>query len=86
MLLRRPVADTETYTVRYDSLFALIRDLRAMGMTSPLTARSRGAQSFMSGTRASTLSRSSTMATCLSMSGARTTPGARRDRPATPSR
>ncbi|WVT72483.1 methyltransferase domain-containing protein [Sinorhizobium chiapasense] len=36
-----PVADTETYTVRYDSLFALIRDLRAMGMTSPLTARSR---------------------------------------------
>ncbi|MDP9634778.1 UNVERIFIED_ORG: SAM-dependent methyltransferase [Ensifer adhaerens] len=36
-----PVADAETYTVRYDSLFALIRDLRAMGMTSPLTARSR---------------------------------------------
>lgn len=36
-----PVTDTETYTVRYDSLFALIRDLRAMGMTSPLTARSR---------------------------------------------
>ncbi|OCO99632.1 MULTISPECIES: methyltransferase domain-containing protein [unclassified Ensifer] len=36
-----PVTDTETYTVRYDSLFALIRDLRAMGMTSPLAARSR---------------------------------------------
>ncbi|KOF17959.1 SAM-dependent methyltransferase [Ensifer adhaerens] len=36
-----PVADAETYTVRYDSLFALIRDLRAMGMTSPLAARSR---------------------------------------------
>lgn len=36
-----PVTDTETYTVRYDSLFALIRDLRAMGMTSPLSARSR---------------------------------------------
>jgi SAM-dependent methyltransferase len=36
-----PVTDTENYTVRYDSLFALIRDLRAMGMTSPLSARSR---------------------------------------------
>lgn len=36
-----PVADTETYTVRYDSLFALMRDLRAMGMTNPLAARSR---------------------------------------------
>lgn len=36
-----PVTDTETYTVRYDSLFALMRDLRAMGMASPLTARSR---------------------------------------------
>lgn len=36
-----PVTDTETYTVRYDSLFALMRDLRAMGMTSPLSARSR---------------------------------------------
>ncbi len=36
-----PVADAETYTVRYDSLFALIRDLRAMGMTNPLQARSR---------------------------------------------
>jgi SAM-dependent methyltransferase len=36
-----PVADTETYTVRYDSLFALLKDLRAMGMTNPLAARSR---------------------------------------------
>jgi SAM-dependent methyltransferase len=36
-----PVADTETYTVRYDSLFGLIKDLRAMGMTNPLVARSR---------------------------------------------
>lgn len=36
-----PVADAETYTVRYDSLFGLIKDLRAMGMTNPLAARSR---------------------------------------------
>ena len=36
-----PVADTETYTVRYASLFALLKDLRAMGMTNPLAARSR---------------------------------------------
>jgi SAM-dependent methyltransferase len=36
-----PVADTETYTVRYDSLFGLIRDLRAMGMTNPLASRNR---------------------------------------------
>lgn len=36
-----PVADTETYTVRYASLFALLKDLRAMGMTNPLVARSR---------------------------------------------
>lgn len=36
-----PVADAETYTVRYDSLFDLIRDLRAMGMTNPLSGRSR---------------------------------------------
>ena len=28
-----PVIDAETYTVRYDNLFALMRDLRAMGMT-----------------------------------------------------
>lgn len=36
-----PVVDAETYTVRYDSLFALMRDLRAMGMTNPLADRSR---------------------------------------------
>lgn len=36
-----PVADHETVTVRYDSMFALIRDLRAMGATSSLVARSR---------------------------------------------
>jgi SAM-dependent methyltransferase len=36
-----PVADTETLTVRYDSLFALMRDLRAMGATNVLAARSR---------------------------------------------
>lgn len=36
-----PVVDVETYTVRYDSLFPLMRDLRAMGMTNPLAGRSR---------------------------------------------
>lgn len=36
-----PVVDAETYTVRYDSLFDLMRDLRAMGMANPLAARSR---------------------------------------------
>jgi SAM-dependent methyltransferase len=36
-----PVIDAESYTVRYDSLFPLMRDLRAMGMTNPLTGRSR---------------------------------------------
>ncbi|ENN87596.1 putative methyltransferase protein [Rhizobium freirei PRF 81] len=36
-----PVIDAETYTVRYDNLFALMRDLRAMGMTNPLAERSR---------------------------------------------
>jgi SAM-dependent methyltransferase len=36
-----PVVDADTYTVRYDSIFALMRDLRAMGMTNPLTGRSR---------------------------------------------
>lgn len=36
-----PVVDAETYTVRYDSLFPLMRDLRAMGMTNPLSGRSR---------------------------------------------
>lgn len=36
-----PVTDKETYTVRYDSIFPLMRDLRAMGMANPLVARSR---------------------------------------------
>lgn len=36
-----PVIDNETYTVRYDSLFGLMRDLRAMGMSNPLAGRSR---------------------------------------------
>ncbi len=36
-----PVIDAETYTVRYDSIFPLMKDLRAMGMTNPLLARSR---------------------------------------------
>ncbi|EJC75947.1 methyltransferase family protein [Rhizobium leguminosarum bv. trifolii WSM2012] len=36
-----PVIDTENYTVRYDSLFPLMRDLRAMGMSNPLAARGR---------------------------------------------
>jgi SAM-dependent methyltransferase len=36
-----PVIDVENYTVRYASLFGLMRDLRAMGMTNPLVARSR---------------------------------------------
>ncbi len=36
-----PVADVETLTVRYDSMFGLLRDLRAMGMTSALISRSR---------------------------------------------
>ena len=36
-----PVADTESYTVRYASLFSLLKDLRSMGMTNPLSARSR---------------------------------------------
>lgn len=36
-----PVIDAENYTVRYDTLFDLMRDLRAMGMTNPLVGRSR---------------------------------------------
>ncbi|QRM53411.1 class I SAM-dependent methyltransferase [Sinorhizobium sp. BG8] len=36
-----PVTDKETYTVRYDSIFPLMKDLRAMGMANPLAARSR---------------------------------------------
>ncbi|MCJ8510095.1 methyltransferase domain-containing protein [Rhizobium lemnae] len=36
-----PVIDAENYTVRYDTIFDLMRDLRAMGMTNPLSGRSR---------------------------------------------
>ncbi|WP_137132130.1 methyltransferase domain-containing protein [Rhizobium sp. FY34] len=36
-----PVVDADSFTVRYDSLFDLMRDLRAMGMTNPLVGRSR---------------------------------------------
>lgn len=36
-----PVIDAETYTVRYDSIFPLMQDLRAMGMANPLSDRSR---------------------------------------------
>lgn len=36
-----PVADVDPVTVRYDTMFALMRDLRAMAATSALTARSR---------------------------------------------
>jgi SAM-dependent methyltransferase len=36
-----PVADVETVTVRYGDMFALMRDLRAMGAASALVARSR---------------------------------------------
>jgi SAM-dependent methyltransferase len=36
-----PVTDAETYTVRYDSILPLMRDLRAMGMANPLMDRSK---------------------------------------------
>lgn len=36
-----PVADSDRLTVRYDSAFALMRDLRAMGATNVLTERRR---------------------------------------------
>jgi SAM-dependent methyltransferase len=36
-----PVIDAESYTVRYASLFPLMKDLRSMGMTNPLAGRSR---------------------------------------------
>lgn len=36
-----PVVDAETYTVRYDSIFPLMRDIRAMGMANSLVGRSR---------------------------------------------
>jgi SAM-dependent methyltransferase len=36
-----PVTDVERVTVRYDSAFDLMRDLRRMGATNPLVARRR---------------------------------------------
>lgn len=36
-----PVADSESVTVRYDDPFALMRDLRGMGLTNALVARRR---------------------------------------------
>ncbi len=36
-----PVTDVEPLTIRYGSMFQLMRDLRAMGATSALAARSR---------------------------------------------
>lgn len=36
-----PVSDIEDIVVRYSDMFSLLRDLRAMGMTSALTGRSR---------------------------------------------
>ncbi|MGV8939090.1 MAG: methyltransferase domain-containing protein [Allorhizobium sp.] len=39
--LALPVVDEQTYTVRYDSIFPLMRDIRAMGMANPLKSRSR---------------------------------------------
>ena len=39
--LALPVSDVDTVTVRYASMFDLIRDLRAMGSTNSLADRSR---------------------------------------------
>ncbi len=36
-----PVTDIDSITVRYDDMFALIRDLRAMGATNNLVSRSK---------------------------------------------
>ncbi len=36
-----PVSDSDLVTVRYDSLFGLMKDLRAMGMTNAMTQRAR---------------------------------------------
>ena len=38
---RLPVADVDRVTARYPDVFALMRDLRAMGAANPLIARSR---------------------------------------------
>jgi len=36
-----PVIDAQTYMVRYDSIFELMRDIKAMGMANPLADRGR---------------------------------------------
>ncbi len=36
-----PVTDSDRFTVRYDTMFDLLADLRAMGATNPLVERSR---------------------------------------------
>jgi SAM-dependent methyltransferase len=50
-----PVVDTERVTVRYDTMFDLIRDLRAMGATSILTERDPRPLTRMIAARAATL-------------------------------
>jgi NADH dehydrogenase [ubiquinone] 1 alpha subcomplex assembly factor 5 len=52
-----PVADSETITVSYSGMFALMRDLRGMGETNALVARRRG------GMRRSTLARAAAIYT-----------------------
>jgi NADH dehydrogenase [ubiquinone] 1 alpha subcomplex assembly factor 5 len=52
-----PVADSETITVSYSGMFALMRDLRGMGETNALAARRRG------GMRRSTLARAAAIYT-----------------------
>lgn len=50
-----PVVDTDSLTVRYGSLFGLMKDLRAMGMTNMLAGRSRRPVSKMFFMRAAEL-------------------------------
>ncbi len=40
--LALPVADTDRFTIRYDDAMALMRELKAMGTSNCLNARSRG--------------------------------------------
>ena len=50
-----PVADSETITVTYPDMLALMRDLRGMGETNALAARRRG------GLRRGTLARAAAL-------------------------
>src|SRR5258705_77649 len=50
-----PVADSETITVSYPDMLALLRDLRGMGETNALAARRRG------GLRRATLARAAAL-------------------------